>query len=320
MFIITAREFIGTECEGTELCCSCGLQRANKTLKKAIKSSFTDFTAMIKNPSKYICDSCFNLYDNSDMRFKAIYSDTKGTYRIIDRTEVLDIIRNPKEQWVLSLPYSFKKHHWLYAGMSDKHKANIGTDDRTVVIDYDKTDINELIDNIRDCLNYGIPRAELISGNYSIFTLSKYPFITRMDSEIFAPVRQDGLVELLVKYSPAVKKKLIYESEEENPMLSTSEMNAVNLLGLIAEGSNFRKENGLQFWDGFFERRINRYKDLDSHEFVSKLAESVGTSNLCGYQDMIKTLDEDELNNIMEIIRKETKLIVTFVYSERKKD
>jgi hypothetical protein len=316
---MNAREFIGTKCEGPELCCSCGLNRATKLISKSVKTTFTDFTALIKNPSQYICDSCLNLYNDKNMRFKPIYSDAKGTYRIIDRSEVLDIIRNPADEFVLSLPYSFKKHHWLYAGVSNKDVAKIGTDDRTVIVDYRKTDINQLIDNIADLLQYGVPRSEIISGKYSIFTLSKFPFVKNVDDEILKDVRQSGLVELIVKYTPAVKNKKIYESEEET-MLTEAEKNAVNLLGAIASGSEYRIQNGLQFWSDYFERRINRFKRLDPNEFVSKLAESVGTSNTCGYHDMVTALSDDQLSDIMDVIRKETHLLVSIVYSERKKD
>lgn len=318
--VSNGRVFIGTECVGDKYCCSCGQQRAKVSIKKAIKTTFTDFTQLITNPSLYICDSCIKLYNDKNMRFKPIYSDCYGTYKIIDRSEVLNLLCNSKDKFVLSVPYSFKKHHWLYAGVSSPQKAYIGTDDRTVIVDYKRFNVTQIIDNVQDCINYGIPRNEIITGNYSIFTLSKFSFIKDIEKEFFSDARSSGLIELAVKYTPAIKNKKIYESEEENQMLTTAEVNAINLLGLIASGSEYRVSNGLQFWDGFFERRINRYKNLNAHEFVSCLSESVGTKHITGYQNMIKELSEDDLQEIMNCIRKETHLLVSIVYSERKKD
>ena len=318
--ISNGRIFIGTECVGDKLCCSCGRQRAKLNIKKSIKTTFTDFTQLITNPSLYICDSCIKLYNDKNMRFKPIYSDHPGTYQVIDRNEVLKIIRNPPKKFVLSVPYSFKKHHWLYAGVSSPQKAYIGTDDRTVVVDYKRFNVTQIIDNVQDCVNYGIPRNEIITGNYSTFTLSKFSFIKDIEKIYFSEARSYGLIELAVKYTPAIKNKKIYENEEENQMLTPAEINAVNLLGLIASGSEYRVSNGLQFWDGYFERRINRYKNLNAHEFISNLTEAIGTNHISGYQNMVQELSENDLQEIMNCIRKETHLLVSIVYSERKKD
>lgn len=319
--ISAARIFLGKECWGDNICCSCGKISAKNPAKKALKKTFTDFVQFIQNPSTYVCDSCLELYEDRNLRFKPIFSDTQGSYRIPERPEILQIIRNPPEKFILSVPYSYKKHHWLYAGLSTRKKAYIGTDDRTVIIDYSKVDIETVTDKITDCLCYGVPRTELILGIYSVFTLSKFGFIERLENNLFAPIRQSGLIELIVKFSPAVaaKDKKIYENKEENGMLTNAEINAVNLLGFIASGSAYRAKNGMQFWDGFFERRINRFKHLNAHEFVSKLAEAVGTNHNSVYQQMIKEISEEDLDEIMTTIRKETHLLVSIVYSERSK-
>lgn len=95
-----------------------------------------------------MCDSCEKLYTDKNMRFKLIYSDQRGTYKIINRQDVLDILCNPPKEFVLSVPYSYQKHHWLYAGLSDQHKSYIGVDDRTIVVDYDRYNIKEVVENV----------------------------------------------------------------------------------------------------------------------------------------------------------------------------
>ena len=318
--ISEGRIFLGSECFGDKICCACGLKRAKKSMQEVIKPTFTDLSQLIKHPSLYMCDSCEKLYTDKNMRFKLIYSDKRGTYKVINRQDVLDILCKPPDKFVLSVPYSFKKHHWLYAGMSDRHKAYIGTDDRTIIVDYDKYNIQALIKNVVDCVNCGISKKEIITGKYSTFTYVKFPFIDKIETELFLQVRQSGLLELITYCAPIPKVKTEYKKEGENLLLTRVEINAVNLLGAIAAGSQYRRERGLDFWGGYFERRINKFKNLDGHEFVSRLAESVSSNWDCGYQDMIKNFEESEINDIMECIRSKTHLMVAIAYSERKKD
>lgn len=313
-----ARIFLGSGSgEGDEMCCCCGMTRARKHISKALKPSFTDFSALIKFPSQYICDSCLELYDCKDMRFKPIYSDKAGSYRVIERQDVLKILEDPPKKFVLSVPYSFKKHHWLYAEMSSDEIACVGTDDRTVIFDYRRNDIPKIIGCIGEMLDFGIPRGEIISGNYSIFTLNKFPGIEKFE-DIISPVRHSGAVELIVKYTPAVKEKKVYEKKEDNIMLTSSEINAVNLLSSIAENSAYRIENGISFWGGFFERRINRFKTLSAKEFVEKVTAAVGAKEGI-WTNMLKDLSDSELEEIMQDIRSKTHILVAIVYGERSK-
>lgn len=310
-----ARVFLGSECDGDKICCCCGLTRATQPIKRVVKNTFTQMDKIIVSPSLYICDSCIRIYENSDMRFKIIYSEGGG-YEVIGREAVLQILREPPEQFVLSVPYSFKKHHWLYSGLSGREKAYIGTDDRTVEVDYSAIDIGDIIDTVQDMINYGIPRAEIISGNYSIFTVSKYGTLLSSNEAKIKPLRVGGLVELIVKYTPARKEKLIYERKEDNPMLTESEMNAVNFLGSIASNSSYRKQNGIQFWQGYFKRRINRFKKYDAKIFASKLAEACGSPD-GAYVGLVIKLSDEELAEMMTDIRNKTDLLVSIVYSDR---
>lgn len=135
--IMLARIFMGFGCEGEHECVSCGLSdRANTPLKRSLKSNFVNFDELMVGKSDFICESCMALMADPDMRFRAVYYREPGKKNIPERADVLEIIKNPSDEWVLSLPYSNKKHHWLYAGLSDTQRAYIGTDNRTIVIDY----------------------------------------------------------------------------------------------------------------------------------------------------------------------------------------
>lgn len=311
--IMLARIFMGFGCEGEHECVSCGLSdRANTPLKRSLKSNFVNFDELMVGKSDFICESCMALMADPDMRFRAVYYREPGKKNIPERADVLEIIKNPSDEWVLSLPYSNKKHHWLYAGLSDTQRAYIGTDNRTIVIDYQKYDIPRTIDLISMLISGGIPRSEIITGAYSLATRYNMPDIMQYDERL-APLRPCGAIELFVKYTPAVKEK-IELPKGCVPMITETEQKAGEILYGIAARSQYRVENGLSFWGGFFERRINRLKNLPLHEFVSRLSDAVGAATI--HVDGLAGIENDEA--IMNEIRKKTKLVLSIAYGLNK--
>lgn len=304
---------MGKVCEGNYRCASCGLERAKSLSRKEIKSSFTEFDLLLISGGSYLCESCLSILNDKDARFKPLLYLKKGEKQIMERIEVLPFLKEPNAKFVMTLPYSFKKHHWLYAGLSSNEVAYIGTDNRTVVIDYTKHNVKRIIETIEKMIAYGIPRNEIIEGKYSLFTESKYPSVRDLE-KIIAPLRPSGAIELIVKYTPAVKSKLNYEWEGK-VVLNETEKKAVALLKEIAIKSAYRKEDGMRFWEGYYKRRVNRFRDLEFNEFVSRLCGSVDADvdvNL----DIVKELTEQESKDIMEEIRKKSDLLLALSYSE----
>jgi hypothetical protein len=84
----------------------------------------------------------------------------------------------------------------------------------------------------------------MISGNYSIFSMQKFD-IKNIENNI-SWARQSGLIELIVKYTPAVKSKIKFVKEDEI-VLTLTEKNAISLLKLVASQSNFRKGTDYSF-------------------------------------------------------------------------
>ena len=313
--IMDARVFMGGECVGEHDCVSCGLSmRASTNYKQFIKTNFCNYDELLLSRSVYLCDSCAALMNDKDMRFKPVFFREFGKKEIPERGDVLEIIQHPLEKFVLSVPYSFKKHHWLFAGLSDRHRALIGTDSRTVVIDYEKFDVRKIIGEIIRMVNAGVPRKEIVCGKYSSFTRKKYPWIE--DSEIIIDgLRPCGAVELAVKYTPATTEKIKIEGSER--MITQSERMAAYTIYSIAATSQVRIDDGIRFWGGFLERRVNRFKELPLHEFVSKLSASVGASHNIGVKDIEEMSEEMELQ-VMEDIREKTSLIIALAYTYNK--
>lgn len=315
-----ARIYMGDSMiSGKHECVSCGLSDcADDKISKKIKSSFTNFDSLMIGTGEYICKSCQILLGDKDLRIRPILYAEKGVKYPIERSEVLDFLKNPLPEYVLSVPYSMKKHHWLYAGLSDRKTAYIGTDNRTVVIDYKSNDIPYIIETVESMIKMSIPRNEIINGKYSVYTRYKIKDIEGLE-KIISPLRFCGALELIVKYTPAVKSKIKIEPKKGvKIMISEHEYLAAKLLYELAKKSQIRANDGIRFWGGFFIRRVNRFKNLELHEFISKLSESIGTDKL-PYK-IISELNESEENQIMDDIRKKTNWILSMAYTYHKEE
>lgn len=312
--LMLARVFMGYPCEGDHECVVCGLtDRADRLLKRSLKPTFVNFDEIMLGSSEYICESCEALINDPDMRFKAVYYPASGDKLLPARPDILEIIKNPTDEWVLSVPYSNKKHHWLYAGLSDKHTAYIGTDNRTVMLDYDKMDVPHIIEIVQTLIKGGVPRAEIIAGRYSTATRYKVPDIEDYEAKI-GEYRAGGAIELFARYTPAIKNNEKVKLECKKIMLTENEKMAARVLYDVASRSQIRANNGLTFWNGFFERRVNRLKNLPLHEFVSKLSDAIGSAQVC--VSLLDDINNDE--EIMDEIRRKTALIVSLAFTINK--
>ena len=312
-----ARIFMGKKCGGEHECVCCGLSdRAAYALSKKLLPTFTNLDEIMLGTGTHICESCVGLLEDKDMRFKPVFFEEMGKKEIPERQDVLEIIKHPKEWFVLSVPYSFKKHHWLFAGISNTKLALIGTDTRTVAIDYTAYDVKAVVGTVEHLIQCGVPRNEIVLGKYSTFTRYKMPNIDDYEKQI-GGMRSCGAIELFVKYTPAVTQKIKLPKMEDDSMLAKSEMYAMEILSNIAKESKFRQNDGIRFWGGFFERRINRLKSLELHEFVSALCDAVGAGLI--YTEKILDMTQDEEKAVMDEIRNKANLLVSLAYGAIKK-
>lgn len=305
---------MGDPCRGDYECVSCGLSdRASDTINKKLKPTFVALSNLMLGKGSHICTSCVAIMEDRDMRFKPVFFTQPAEKRIPDRKDILQILKNPPDQFVLSVPYSMKKHHWLFAGLSSSNLALIGTDNRTIEIDYLKNDVKLVIETIETLISMSVPRNEIICGKYSTFTRYTVPDIQQYD-EIIGTMRHCGAVELFVNYTPAPEQKI--KLERKDVMISDIEKKSAEILMDIAYHSTFRSNLGQQFWGGFFESRINRLKNLELHEFISSLMGAVGTSYI--NTKLLTVLSEDEEYKIMDSIRKKTSFLVALAYTYNK--
>lgn len=300
---------------GPHICASCGQACQGTPIQKAIKTNFTDIDGLLAHGGEYLCQGCLSVLDDRDMRFAPVLFDAPGHKTALKREDVLRIVCHPPAQFVLSLPYSFKKHHWLYAGLSSDRMAYIGVDDRCIALDYTaQPPPDAAVSAVRDLLLAGVPRAEVKTGAYSTFTLAKWADFVREKETALQPYRPSGAAEMFVTYTPAIKPE---KRQEETGVITETEQQAVNVIKAVARASSFRAENGIQFWGGFFLRRVNRYKDRPLHEFVSALAENVGcTHTWPEIQDVVQNIDNDD--EVMAEIRAKAHLLISLAYGQLK--
>lgn len=304
------------EC-GAEICASCGQDRAVDKISRAFNSTFnqTDFFLF---DSPYICTACKTLFADKDVRSKCLLWLEAGVKQVISREEVLPFLRKPSWPFVLSLPYSFQKHHIFYAGLSDAKKAVIGTDGGPVFLDYATCDITAIDSLIHEMLVSGVPRKELERGVYGIYTRQKFGSqIDRWEASL-APLRPDGAIELLVRYQPATKEK-VKTAIEEGDVYTDTEKQAIALLASLAYASRYRREHGMDFWATYFRRRVVRYSGKDVNAFYSAMAQAIACDPTQMDLEPLHALTDAEMGcAVMKEIAEKADLLIAAAYTIHK--
>lgn len=299
-----------------EVCVSCGVKRATERVSKAFNSSFNQ-TAFLLYDSQYICRQCLELFKDKTSRSKCLYFPEPGKKILLDREAVLPLLAvPPSNPFVLCLPYSFQKHVFFYAGVSTDKCAWISTDERTVKLDYEAHDVPGMIQHVRDMLVKGVPRKELISRDYSVFTKAKFKDLEVWEERL-APMRPDGAVELIATYSPPTKTRVKYEVV---PMaFSETEVHAIDILVDLARASKFRSQDGISFWNTYFKRRINRsLRAPDLHIFFSQVAGAIDCDTSKLQTGNLEALDPESAALVMEEIKSKTDLLLAAAYTKHK--
>ncbi len=312
---MAARTFMGRDCYGPFKCAACGRVNARKQAEEVILDSFTAFERLLISGGTHLCDSCANLLKDKHLRYNPVLYIAPGEKQLIPREDILPFIKQPlTSPFVLSLPYSYKKHHWLSAGLSSNKIAYIGTDTRTVKIDYSYP-IADIIAAVQELIHIRIPRKEIATGEYSVTNISK--FVLELE-EIIKPFRYCGAIELFVNYSPAVEKDTKKSGKDFTFMLTKVEEQAVSLLRNIAVKSPVRTRDGILFWNGLYPRYINRYKELSLKEFISRLCENLSVQPFINLTT-IEVLSDDECEQIMAEIRQKAPFLLSIAFSRIKR-
>lgn len=321
--IVAARRFMAGEPHalelGAKICASCGVDRATERIGKAMNSTFNQ-TQWLVCDSVFVCRPCLDIFTDKTSRSKCLFFPEPGKKVILAREEILPLLACPPEKtFVLCLPYSFQKHVFFYAGISSSRCAWIGTDDHVVKLDYEKHDITAVIAQIGEMLTKGVPRKELQSGRYSIFTKAKLGRQLDEWEAALAPLRPDGAIELFVLYSPATKEKI--KTEIKPVAFSETEDKAIDILLDLARASKYRTQDGMSFWGSYFKRRITRnLRKPELHSFFSAVAAGIDCESTGLKTSGLEALNADTAAKVLKEIREKTDLLVAAVYTRLKTD
>lgn len=313
------RQFMtgGHVLECGEICASCGQARASDKIGKVMSSSFnqTDFFLF---DSIYICGACKALFSDKDVRSKCLLYLEAGKKQVMAREDVLPFLANPTWPFVISLPYSFQKHHIIHAGISENGQAIVGTDSMPVFLDYKNFEIAAAIMLIAEMLTAGVPRKELQSGKYGIYTRQRYGSLLDKWELNLAPMRPYGVIELLVRYQPSTKTKT-KSFIQGGEVFTDMEQKAINLLVSLAYASRYRRENGMEFWSSFFKRRVARHSGKDVNTFFSAVAQSIACdSTLLDLAPIDALIDMDAGTAVMKEIAEKADLLIAAAYTVHK--
>lgn len=309
------RRFISDTPELGE-CCSCG-GKSDEYLafNKVVKSKFSDFGGLLKTGGVLFCEGCIALLDNKAGRSKMLICENPGELRISDKSEAMQIIENPPDKFFLSIPYSFKKHHWLYAGLSTKDLMLIGTDNKTVV--YEPIRHRDIKNALNGAINLGVPTMQILNGTYHPSTYQKFgaSYITKLEDQI-ACERPTGLVELLLKLIPKPVTKEKIEMEDMDDMLDDIDKSAAAFLGQVAEVSQLRRDRSQDFWGGIFLRRVQRFSRCTLPDMLERLAATlrISTTDMSSIAVSLDSMFDEDAEQIRKAIEKHPRLIVAIAY------
>lgn len=311
--IIDARKFLANNYTTGE-CAVCGgaVEPDAIGIKKAVSNTFTDWQALIQGTGRKCCHKCAEIIKERQCRSKCVFSQQPGSLEFFKYSAVYDVLCNPPEKFVLSVPQSFKKHHWLYAGISTPERMAIGTDTGTII--YEPAKHGKVLLCIKALLDYGVPSSQIETGLYHPSEICGALNFTDLEN-VISPHRATGLIWLLVKITP--KEKI--QCKEVEVVRTTAQSNAASYLLQLALCSNSRIKSGLLFWGGFFEARINRVKGLDFDKATSKLMTSLQCRPSTFIAAMVDEMSDKSKEEIMKTIREQTKLCVSLAYYDLKK-
>lgn len=312
--IIEARKILSNNYTQGDCAVCGGDSDGGVPVKKAVSGSFTDWQALYAASGRKCCPKCREIIANPGMRTKCVMCVSNGEIQFGKYEDIYHIVKNPPERFVISVPYSYKRHHWLYAGLSTPQKMLIGTDTETV--EYRPVKHGIVLDAIETMIAAGVSAKQIESGNYhpsSIALLgAKYDEL----ENIISQHRGNGLIRLLCKIVP--KEKI--DNWEVEELRTSEQSNAALYLRALASCSKFKAENGMQFWGGFFEARVNRVLDLPFEEATNKLMESLQCSPSAWIAKLIDELTDDQKKEIMETLKKQAKVCISLAYSDMKKE
>lgn len=315
--LLKARRILhGLSPAGDNICTSCGLSCNGAKVASAIGDSFTTISELRLLPSEFICEGCAGLLKDAHLRYWAVLKVPGQELVQVKREIMYEALMSQPGEFVTTWPITRKKHAWLYCGVSYPGCWNVGSDSRTIV--YDQSIHEQVRSMVFALLNQAIPQTAIQSGIYHPAFQSKNLALIERAEAIIANHRASGLVDFLLFIGPRQKSPL---EERIVSMIDPQDELASQFLETLAKHSRFRIEQGMQFWGGFFDARIERVRNISLPDQATRLMQYIGVDAHRSLEvtEFLQGLTPEQTADIETAIRKRPKLIVALTYSRLKK-
>jgi hypothetical protein len=322
----------GTGCE----CAFCGPSAFSSA--GDLRSISDAVVALQRHPgADQICGGCKRLLagkpgdDPPPLRLRSLLWVEGGGLSYPTRDELRAVIAAPPPgPHVVSHAVSRKKHHVLHAGLSDARLQRWGTDDRMVHVYPEEHD--RVLQDIETMLAWH-SRTEVDLASYSAPRISAqgrdwFDVEDRLRQYRGTQVWTLILIPLARKPErgtapPAQAKSLDpFDLFAEYDMIDRIDALASGMLADIAGASGYRAERGLDFWRGFFARRLERHAHRPLAELASRLMAdcqcSTTSPDVARVIEALSTITDDDAAAVLVALRTRPALLISMAYSERR--
>jgi hypothetical protein len=220
-------------------------------------------------------------------------------------------------QCALSYTASKRKHHGLYAGISEPGgQIMLGTDEALEVV---HPILHGQVMDAVAALREKFTPDEIAAADYhpsKIRAMGAAKW-SRLEA-IVAALRalRPSLVEIFANLAPKPEPTT---DTEETSMLSDADRLAIDILADIAQGSHLRQTDGLAFWKGTYLHRVRRFARLPLPDFVSRLMQDLDVSSMTVKPgQVLGTLPASTTADVEAAIRDRADLLVSLAFDRIK--
>ena len=195
-----------------------------------------------------------------------------GELSYLDQAGWWALLHKPRAGVVASWAESKKKHHCLFAGVSDRRRWRIGSDRERIEFDHSP----ELLRAVGRGSAIGAGKGAMLTGRYPPKLWREHGGqLAEMEREL-VKWRGSSALRLVVYASPRRERKDVEKGDTAMADISDADKQAVDLLATLAFASGARVGDGISFWNGnFYSRRIARFARLPLADFVARMMDEI---------------------------------------------
>ena len=294
-------------------------------MKQVLGANFADHSDLNAPGKETICTGCQSIMSGRPgrnpppLRMVSFRLKPKCSFEFLEQADWWPIIKaGPASPEILSWGRTKKKHHALNAGISGNGFWRIGSDEIQIA-DWHDDAVIEALEILRSC---GASKAAILTGRYRPQSLQKFSDEIDRSEKTIKRLRGKPILEWMVWALPSEPEK---RKDGTSMALDSNDRIAVDLLAAVAWASDYRKQDGLRFWDGYFMARVNRFSRLPLPDFTSNLMRDAQVPAIYAHEAarLVDSLDADTEKSVMESITKRGTMLMGLVYDEmgkRRKD